>query len=167
MSDTQEGFWWCPECKEEVGAYHVTNQERHEQCGSSVEYLQDRSLAERNAQLERDLAAALRERDMIAQETIERCAKVCESHVGEDTRSYDGISIEQATKIADDEAHICADNIRALSAPAIREEWEHKCEDAERYRWEREHPAWETEMFLSDLTPKQYDAEIDKARGKK
>lgn len=38
--------------------------------------------------------------------------------------------------------------------------------NSERYRWEREHPAWETEAFLADLSPEQYDAAIDKARTK-
>ena len=33
--------------------------------------------------------------------------------------------------------------------------------DAERYRWIREHGAWETESFLSSLDPEQYDAAID------
>ena len=30
------GYWWCPTCKEEVGGYHVTNQEKHESCGHPV-----------------------------------------------------------------------------------------------------------------------------------
>lgn len=34
--------------------------------------------------------------------------------------------------------------------------------DAERYRWEREHPAWETEAFLSNLSPIEYDAAVDR-----
>ncbi len=33
--------------------------------------------------------------------------------------------------------------------------------DAERYRWLRKHPAWETEAFLSGITPTEYDAAID------
>ena len=33
---------------------------------------------------------------------------------------------------------------------------------AGRYKWIRENPAWETEAFLSGLTPKEYDSEIDK-----
>jgi len=35
--------------------------------------------------------------------------------------------------------------------------------DAARYRWLREHPAWETEAFLSGLTAEQFDAAIDAA----
>jgi hypothetical protein len=31
-----KGYWWCPECKEELGWYHVTCQEKHETCGTSV-----------------------------------------------------------------------------------------------------------------------------------
>ena len=30
------GYWWCSACKEEVGGYHVTNQEKHESCGHPV-----------------------------------------------------------------------------------------------------------------------------------
>lgn len=37
--------------------------------------------------------------------------------------------------------------------------------NAERYAWEREHPAWESEAYLSGVTPEEYDAAIDKARG--
>ena len=33
--------------------------------------------------------------------------------------------------------------------------------DANRYRWLREHPAFETESFLSGLTPEQYDLVVD------
>ncbi len=33
------GYWWCPNCKEEIGAYHVTYQEKHESCGHSVEWI--------------------------------------------------------------------------------------------------------------------------------
>lgn len=35
--------------------------------------------------------------------------------------------------------------------------------DAKRYRWIREHGAWETEAFLNGLTPAEYDAAVDKA----
>lgn len=35
--------------------------------------------------------------------------------------------------------------------------------DAMRYQWLREHPAWETEAFLSGLTPEEFDAAVDKA----
>lgn len=34
--------------------------------------------------------------------------------------------------------------------------------DAERYRWIREHGAWETEAFLNGLSAEEYDREIDK-----
>lgn len=35
--------------------------------------------------------------------------------------------------------------------------------DAKRYRWIREHGAWETEAFMMGLTPEQYDEALDKA----
>jgi hypothetical protein len=35
--------------------------------------------------------------------------------------------------------------------------------NSRRYRWLRKNPAWETEQFLSGLTPEQFDAEVDKA----
>jgi hypothetical protein len=38
--------------------------------------------------------------------------------------------------------------------------------DAERYQWIRSRGgSWETEMFLSGLSPLEYDREVDKARG--
>jgi hypothetical protein len=36
--------------------------------------------------------------------------------------------------------------------------------EVDRYRWLRENPAFETEAFLSGLTPEEYDAAVDKAR---
>ena len=36
--------------------------------------------------------------------------------------------------------------------------------DADRYRWERQNPAWETEAYLGGMTPEQYDAALDAAR---
>lgn len=33
------GYWWCPNCKAEIGAYHVTYQECHEDCGHKVEWI--------------------------------------------------------------------------------------------------------------------------------
>ena len=30
------GYWWCENCKEEVGGYHVTSSEMHEVCGHPV-----------------------------------------------------------------------------------------------------------------------------------
>jgi hypothetical protein len=36
-------------------------------------------------------------------------------------------------------------------------------QDAVRYRWLRNNPDWETEMFLSGLTPVEFDAAIDAA----
>ena len=33
--------------------------------------------------------------------------------------------------------------------------------DSERYRWLRENPAFETEAFLSGLTPTEFDAVVD------
>ena len=35
---TPAGWWWCPHCKVEVGSYHVTNAEMHEDCGHPVEW---------------------------------------------------------------------------------------------------------------------------------
>jgi hypothetical protein len=35
--------------------------------------------------------------------------------------------------------------------------------DAKRYQWLRQNPAWETEAFLGELTPEQFDVEVDKA----
>lgn len=37
----------------------------------------------------------------------------------------------------------------------------------DRYAWLREHPAWESEAFLAGLTPEEFDAAVDKARGRK
>ena len=34
-----EGYWWCRNCKAEIGAYHVTYQECHEDCGHKVEWI--------------------------------------------------------------------------------------------------------------------------------
>jgi hypothetical protein len=33
--------------------------------------------------------------------------------------------------------------------------------DAERYRWVRSHPTWESESYLSTVTPAQFDADVD------
>lgn len=33
-----DGYWWCPHCHEEVGPWHVTNQEMHTMCGYHVEW---------------------------------------------------------------------------------------------------------------------------------
>jgi len=41
------------------------------------------------------------------------------------------------------------------------EQWERAC--LFRYAWLRENPAWETEVFLSGLTPEQFDVAVDKA----
>lgn len=35
----QGGYWWCAHCKVEVGSYHVTYQELHEDCGYPVEWI--------------------------------------------------------------------------------------------------------------------------------
>jgi hypothetical protein len=48
-----KGYWWCPNCKEELGWYHVTHQEKHEACGCDVDLLDS------HEGLERELAAAL------------------------------------------------------------------------------------------------------------
>lgn len=40
MTDEPNGYWWCPNCKEEIGAYHVTFQEQHEDCGHPVEWIE-------------------------------------------------------------------------------------------------------------------------------
>jgi hypothetical protein len=34
-----DGYWWCQNCKNEIGAYHVTNQELHEDCGHPAEWI--------------------------------------------------------------------------------------------------------------------------------
>lgn len=34
--EESDGYWWCPECKEEVIACTVTFQELHENCGCAV-----------------------------------------------------------------------------------------------------------------------------------
>lgn len=36
MNDNKSGFWWCPECKEEVCPERVTYTEHHEDCGQIV-----------------------------------------------------------------------------------------------------------------------------------
>lgn len=36
--------------------------------------------------------------------------------------------------------------------------------DANRYRWLREHPAFETEAFLGGLTPEEFDKVVDERR---
>jgi hypothetical protein len=38
--------------------------------------------------------------------------------------------------------------------------------DAERYRWLREHPSFETEALLSGLSPQQFDELVDLSRSK-
>jgi hypothetical protein len=35
--------------------------------------------------------------------------------------------------------------------------------DAERYRWLRQNPAWETEAFLMGLSPELFDQFVDQA----
>lgn len=56
------------------------------------------------------------------------------------------------------------DSIFANDLATIRAALEESGRDAERYRWLREHGAWETEAFLGSLTAEQYDAAIDAAR---
>lgn len=34
-----EGYWYCPACGEEVGAWHVSPQELHTQCGHPVSWI--------------------------------------------------------------------------------------------------------------------------------
>ena len=34
-----EPYWYCPHCREEVGAYSVTNGELHDRCGHPVEWI--------------------------------------------------------------------------------------------------------------------------------
>lgn len=36
MSINNTGYWYCPECREEVGGYNVTYQELHDACGRAV-----------------------------------------------------------------------------------------------------------------------------------
>lgn len=33
-----KGFWWCPECKQEVDGTNVTFEEFHDACGTPVEF---------------------------------------------------------------------------------------------------------------------------------
>jgi hypothetical protein len=35
-------YWWCPSCKEEVDGRSVTFQEKHENCGYPVKWIEDR-----------------------------------------------------------------------------------------------------------------------------
>ena len=30
---SKPGYWWCPECKDPVDAYHATYEECHDKCG--------------------------------------------------------------------------------------------------------------------------------------
>ena len=39
INPATDGYWWCQNCKAEVGAYHVTYQERHEDCGHPAEWI--------------------------------------------------------------------------------------------------------------------------------
>jgi hypothetical protein len=41
-----ESFWWCPNCKREVGGTHVTFEENHESCGTRVWSVVDHSVAD-------------------------------------------------------------------------------------------------------------------------
>lgn len=34
-----------------------------------------------------------------------------------------------------------------------------------RYMWLRQNPAWETEAYLAGLSPEEFDAAVDAARG--
>ena len=34
-----DGYWWCQNCKNKIGDYHVTNQELHEDCGHPAEWI--------------------------------------------------------------------------------------------------------------------------------
>lgn len=40
MTQEQEGYWWCAECREEVDAACVTYQEKHEACGHPVTWVE-------------------------------------------------------------------------------------------------------------------------------
>jgi len=51
--ETPSGFWWCANCKQEVGAHHVTYQERHEDCGHAVEGLVDTSIVDQLAAMQK------------------------------------------------------------------------------------------------------------------
>lgn len=57
---------------------------------------------------------------------------------------------------ADGELVSYPDLLQALLLPLVQ--------DSARYRWERENPAWETEAFLMNMSPEEYDAAIDRAR---
>jgi hypothetical protein len=35
------GYWWCPNCREEVDSRNVTFQEKHENCGHSVDWIEE------------------------------------------------------------------------------------------------------------------------------
>jgi hypothetical protein len=39
INPATDGYWWCQNCKNEIGAYHVTNQELHEDCGHPAEWI--------------------------------------------------------------------------------------------------------------------------------
>ena len=68
---------------------------------------------------------------------------------------------------ADYERHRNATNreARADYRSNVRAAIESLAADAARYRWLREHPAWETEAFLSWLTPQEFDTAVDAAMG--
>ena len=46
------GFWWCARCNEEVGPGRVTFQERHEDCGNGLEWMEDVTVVDLLARLE-------------------------------------------------------------------------------------------------------------------
>jgi hypothetical protein len=35
------GYWWCPECKEELSGHHVTYSEHCDYCGTSVLWIEE------------------------------------------------------------------------------------------------------------------------------
>lgn len=101
----------CPECKNVFAQSFVCTT-----CGSEKLYDATLKYAQQRAEkAERELAAALRERDMIAQDVIEMCADVCFDR---------GLNwLHSSSRIASDysvESESCGKAILALSAADIR-----------------------------------------------
>jgi hypothetical protein len=143
-AQTPNGFWWCPHCKEEVGSYHVTYQERHESCGNGVWWIDDAETLSAVESLKRDLAAVrvqLELSEKAGWENFEAVQEIDNFLISKSllTIRHNGGGKEAGRNVAESIADIVSRAERAESAlAAAKAEAEALRDDAERYRWLRE-----------------------------
>lgn len=80
------GYWWCQNCKEEVGSYHVTYQEKHESCGHTVEWI--------------DPVESVSELTALREKLAERDARIAEI-----SKKYDELIMAVAKKFPNESRH--------------------------------------------------------------